>query len=154
MSPAAQEGAVEIDVHMISPLRQRHVLERDARREYAGDVNQTVERTVARDDAVEHLPPIVFRCHVEIDVAGIAAERRTRTRRNALAIGEHHARALVQQHPDDFLANAAQRAGDQDGLILKKGHRLSFHRPSLPQNLPETLIPTFKGLGAETSTPC
>ena len=82
-----------------------------------GIVEQDVEPSVRRHHRVHHLGPILFRCHVEVQVTRVmrlGAQGRGRALAQFVAdIGQHHLRALAHEQMRRRAAEAHQLALDR-----------------------------------------
>ncbi len=94
---------------------------------------------VRRHHGICHLGPILFRCHVEVQVTRvmpIGAQGRGRALAQFIAdIGQHHLRALAHEQVRRRAAEAHQlaldrsrRAGQQRYLAPQSDPALPFHR--------------------------
>jgi hypothetical protein len=110
---AAQERAVEIDGHHLSPRVEFGLLD-IAQRRYPRRIDEAVEPAMRAADLGDHAQPIEFfgdvqrmRCAKAYEVAGDGAA------------------VLGHDRIDDRLADRASRPGDQDDLVLEPGHAAS-----------------------------
>jgi hypothetical protein len=94
-------------------------------------LNRMSSRPVRRHHRVHHLGPVLFRCHVEVQVARFMAVGAQGCRR-ALAqliadVGQHHLRALAHEQ-------MGRRAAEAHQLALDRSRRAGQQRYLAPQS--------------------
>ena len=134
----AEENPLGVDVEFAVPDVHRGVLDLGGEGD-AGIVEQDVQPSLRRHHRVHHLRPVLFRCHVEVEIAGVMALG-AQGGRGALAqvvadVGQHDLSALAHEQMRRGAAEAHQlaldrgrRTGQQRYLALKSHLLPPLHR--------------------------
>ena len=125
-----------MDAKLAFPDLHRDVLDLAGKGD-TGIVEQDVQPSVRRHHRVHDLGPVLFRCHVEVQVTrvmALGAQRRRRALAQFVAdVGQHHLRALAHEQ-------MRRRAAEAHQLALDRRRRAGQQRHLAPQSHPVLLI--------------
>jgi hypothetical protein len=111
----AQENALGMNAKLAVPDIHCDVLDLAGKSD-AGIVEQDVQPSVRRHQRIHHLGPVLFRCHVEVQIPRVMAfgpQGSGRALAQLIAdVGQHHLRALAHEQMGRRAAEAHQLALD------------------------------------------